>query len=121
MQVQMADVLQVREPLRKIMSQPLPVNLSWQMCQLYKSLSEHFENFDNVHASLVAKYGAKIEDDVIEVADGKRDAFDDELRQLLQMIVDVNTKPVESKALAECRDNVYMTPSDMSCFIPFVL
>lgn len=121
MKVRMADLLRVRKPLLSMLDQPAPVKMSWEFGRLWNAVADYYENFDNAHMMLLSKYGDKSDDsNVIEVSEERKEHFEKDLGELLNMEVDIEFEPIPVNILRECTNDIHMTPLDMSMFMPFI-
>ncbi len=110
MQFKLLEVLEMKESLSNIISQPLPIKVSFKMSKIIKAIDEELEIYNNKNNDLIRKYGEETEDGKIKVSDDNRESYFKEYKELLDVDIEIQLDPISVNDLG---DNLAIKPIDL--------
>lgn len=105
MRIKLSEILDVEKPLSELLSQNLPIKLSWHLSKLVNKVGSELKEFYNTRDRLIKKYGSESEpgkgDWSISPEDNAAiDAFKKEIQELVELEVELyNFEPISVRDL----------------------
>lgn len=89
--------------IEKIVKMDIPVVEAFKWGKLIKAINEELSQFENCRKNLVNKYADKDEEGKYSLPEENKEAFNDEIRKLLDVEVELNTEPLDLTKLGDIK------------------
>ena len=101
MKVQLNNVVNSVEIMRKLTQQSLPVKLAYRFLSLTKQLDSHLKTFEEARVALIKKYGEAQEDGGFSVKQENIQAFSEEMNELLTEEISVEFQRISIESFPD--------------------
>jgi len=103
MKLALGDIRLMKDPMIKLLDEPLPIKIAWKLTKLVKVFDKELGEIEEFRVNLIKKMGVSGEDGSIKVPDDKMEEFIEEFNELLQNEVEVDFEPIEVEQLGDIK------------------
>ena len=122
--VQLKDIIEGTEVLKKLAGQPLRGKVAFQISKILKRLEDELTLFNNTRVEIIKKYsqtdenGELISDENgnVKLKEETIEDFNKEITELLNMEIEIDA----NKIALEDIENVDFTPAEMTLLMPLI-
>lgn len=122
--VQLKDIIEGTEVLKKLAGQPLRGKVAFQISKILKRLEDELTLFNNTRVDIIKKYsqtnenGELISDENgnVKLKEETIEDFNKEITELLNMEIEIDA----NKIALEDIENVDFTPAEMTLLMPLI-
>ncbi len=111
------QIYAAQSAIEKILKVDMPVKEAFQWGKLVKAVNEELAQFEDCRKKLVNKYVDKDSDGKYNLPEENRDAFNNEIRELLAIEVELDMTPLDLSKLGDIKVSVI----DIMALEPFVV
>lgn len=123
--VKMVNIVNSTDILKKLAQQDFKAKLALSIARLLKAAENEIQNFNEVRLELIKKYGNKDENGELitdengncKIEDNSLEAFNKELKELLDSEVELNANKIDIELLEDCN----FTPAEIALLEPFII
>lgn len=117
-EVKLADIVNSRDVLMRIMNEKLPANISFKLGKAFKAISAELDDVEKERQRLIHDLGEPIdpldESKGWQVKKENNPKFHEEFLSILEEKVSVNYDPIPSSVLEKISEQLSISPADMS-------
>lgn len=118
MKLSMEKLVQIKPSLQTLLSQDIPVKTSFKLTKWIKTLNPEYESFEENRKKLFEKYGEKNIEGNVEIKPKNIEIFNKQLRELLDIEVDVKLDKIKLEDLGE---KIEISPLDLSNLVGILI
>lgn len=107
--INLKDILNAKPTIEKLLGEPLPAIMAYELRKFFKIIEEEFDNFNKIKNDKIIEYGEKKEDGTyfIDKDNKNYQKFIDEINELLDKEIEINSPKLNIENLKDTKLSVF--------------